>query len=73
MKKTLMSDLVIARINKAVEAGVKIKAISNAAKGVSYFRVSSVVNTTSYRSSATFTDSEARELNGVLDDIKNAL
>lgn len=66
------SDKVINRIKSAVKAGVKTKSIATKS-GVSYFRVSSVVNTESYRQCTKFTDEEATSINTVLDGIQSAL
>lgn len=66
------SDLVIERIKKAVKAGVKIKVISDGVEDMSYFRVSSVINPEAYRQCTKFTEREAKEINTVLDNIKNA-
>ena len=63
------SDLVIDRVKKAVEAGVKIKTIAEKS-GITYFRIASVVNTKSYRQSTKFTDDEANVINTELDAIK---
>jgi len=62
------SNQVIERINSAVNAGIKIKFISEQS-GITYFRIASVVNTKSYRTRTTFTDSEADKVNEVLDGI----
>ena len=73
MKALNNSDKVIARIRKAVNVGVKIKAISDGVEDMSYFRVASVINPEAYRQCTKFTEREAREINQVLDGIKNAL
>lgn len=73
VKNSNGSDLVIERIKSAVDAGLKIKVISDGVEDLSYFRVASVINPESYRKQTRFTDREVREINRVLDNIKNAL
>lgn len=58
------------RIKEAVKAGVKIKSIADKAE-VSYYRVSSVVNPTVYKSETKFDRFEEERINKALDDIKN--
>lgn len=66
------NEKVIKRIQSAVKAGVKIQFIADFS-AISYFRIASVVNPKSYRSSTTFTDAEAIDINRALDLIKDAL
>ena len=60
------------RIKDAVLAGVKAKTIATNS-GVSYFRVSSVVNPKKYRGESKFNDEEAKRINDALDKIAQAL
>ena len=74
LKKELESsnDITVERINSAVSAGVKIKTISNESD-ITYFRIASVVNVSSYRYKTSFTMDEIRRIHQVLDSIKEAL
>lgn len=60
------------RIKEAVKAGVKIKSIADKAE-VSYYRISSVVNPTAYKSETNFDRFEDARINEALDDIKNSI
>ncbi len=60
------------RIKDAVLAGVKAKAIA-AKSGVSYFRISSVVNPEKYRGASEFNELETKRINDALDSIAKAL
>lgn len=57
------------RIKKAVKAGVKAKSIANKAE-VSYYRISSVVNPSSYKSETKFDRFEEDRISKALDEIK---
>ena len=65
-------ETVIKRIQSAVESGVKARKIS-ALSGITYFRISSVINPESYRGSTKFTDREVIDLNKALNKIKNSI
>lgn len=71
-QSSIKSDIVIARIKAAAKNGIKIRTIAEHS-GITYFRIASVVNTKSYRQCTTFTDSEAADINRILDTIKAAL
>ena len=60
------------RIKKAVLAGVKAKTIATKS-GVSYFRISSVVNPEKYRGASKFDIYEEARINKALDKIAAAL
>lgn len=62
----------INRVISAVESGVKMKALADKT-GISYFRMSSVVNPDSYKGRTTFTDDELKHINDALNDIKKAV
>ena len=66
------SDKVIERIKSAVSAGVKIAVVAEKS-GITYYRMASTVNTEAYRQATTFTDSEVKTINAVLDSIKESL
>lgn len=60
------------RIKEAAKAGIKMIAIAEKS-GVSYYRISSVVNPEKYRGESSFNEQEAQSINNALDEIKNAL
>ena len=60
------------RIKEAVKAGVKIKSIADKAE-VSYYRLSSVVKPSVYKSETKFDRFEEDRINKALDDIKNSI
>ncbi len=60
------------RIKDAVTAGVKAKSIADKS-GVSYFRISSVVNPEKYRGESKFNEEETKKIEDALSSIKEAL
>ncbi len=60
------------RVKDAVNAGVKASSISEKS-GVSYFRISSVVNPEKYRGESKFNKEETKKIEQALDLIKEAL
>ncbi len=56
------------RIRIVVQSGIKMKTIADKA-GVSYYRVSSVVNPDKYKGESKFDKYEAKRINDAIDDI----
>jgi DNA-binding LacI/PurR family transcriptional regulator len=60
------------RIRKAVKGGIKMKTIADKA-GVSYYRVSSVINPLKYKGESSFDKYETKRINEALETIAKSL
>ena len=60
------------RIRKAVKGGIKMKTIADKS-GVSYYRVSSVINPAKYKGESSFDKYETKRINEALDLIAKSL
>ena len=60
------------RINNAVNNGVTVKSIANKSE-VSYFRLKSVINPSSYKGASSFDRFEEARINEALDELKNSI
>ena len=60
------------RIRNAVNNGVTVKSIASRAE-VSYFRLKSVINPSSYGGSSSFDRFEEARINEALDELKNSI
>ena len=59
------------RIKEAARAGIKVTVIAEKS-GVSYYRISSVVNPDKYRGESSFNDKETESINNALDEIRGS-
>lgn len=67
-----LNKATIDRIKNAVSAGIKIKTIADSS-GITYFRIASVVNTSAYRYSTSFSLAEMKRIHKAFDAIRDAL